>query len=141
MWRISARPVPGHGVAVVLFGTLLVASYLITYLITYSENRRKKYEILPADRTVAQKPCTKGGRRDTPVRLLCRVSDQQFCLRAQSHIFASSFRVTLSVQFFFWIFLHFSGKKRRRPTRRSRQLAEASYFTFFFLQKNAQNNL
>ena len=36
-------------------------AFTAIYLITYQENRRKKYEILPADRTVAQKPCTKGG--------------------------------------------------------------------------------
>ena len=35
--------------------------HAVIYLITYQENRRKKYEILPADRTVAQEPCTKGG--------------------------------------------------------------------------------
>ena len=38
----------------------------VIYLITYQENRRKKYEILPADKTVGTKPGTKGGLECRP---------------------------------------------------------------------------
>ena len=37
------------------------ADLTLIYQITYPENRRKKYEMLPADRTVGTKPGTEGG--------------------------------------------------------------------------------
>src|SRR6056300_1650157 len=63
----------------------------------------------------------KRGGPDTPVALLCRVSCQQFCLQAKSHVFCVDFPGKLldKLQLLFFVFLR--PKTRKNCPKEDRQ--------------------